>query len=95
VPEHRSVLHEAVVEEDLLTALDIALGVEGRARGIHDAVGDWRLRLVGPVRQQPEDEEAEEHYQDDGLDPSLRDEQCPPFSLHADLLLRCERVAAI
>ncbi len=77
VAEHRAVLHEAVVEKDLLPALDVALVVDQLARGIHYALGDRRLGLVGAVGQQPEDEEPEQHHQDHHLDPALGYEQTP------------------
>ena len=80
VAEHRAVLHEAVVEEDLLAALDVALGVNQLAGGIDDPFGNRRLGLIGAVGQQPQHEEPEQHDQDNGLHPPLRHEQIPAFS---------------
>jgi hypothetical protein len=80
VPENRAVLHQAVVQEHLLPALHVALGVEHPAGGIDDALGDRRLGLVGAVGEQPEYEEPEQHHQDHGLHPTLGNEQNPPLS---------------
>jgi hypothetical protein len=85
VPEHRAVLHEPVVEKHLLAALDVTGGVEDRAVGVHDPLGDRRLRLIRAVGEQAQDEEAEQHDQDHGLDPSLGHEQAPALCGHAIL----------
>src|SRR4029453_13973565 len=96
VPEARAVLHEAAVEEDLLAALDVALGVQHRTSRVLDAVRYRWLCLVGAVREQPKDEEPEQHHQDDSLQPSLGDQQSPPLSAHAILLsTRSEGAATI
>jgi hypothetical protein len=70
VAEHRAILHEAVVEKNLLPALDVALRVEQLACGTDDAVGNRRLGLVCTVGEQAEHEEPSEHDEDDGLHPS-------------------------
>ena len=83
VAEDRAVLHQAVVEEDLLPALDVPLGVDDGALWIDHALRDRRLRLVGPQRQEAEPEEAEQHDERHGLDPAFRYEQLPPPFGHA------------
>ena len=94
VAEHRAVLHEPVVEEDLLAALDVALGVEDLALGVDHALGNRRLGLIGAVREQAKDEEADQHDEDDGLHPGLRNEQAPAFSGHASpSVVECEAAA--
>ena len=80
VAEHRPVLHEAVVEEDLLAALDLALGVNQLTGGIDHPLGNRRLGLVSAVGQQPKYEEPEQHDQDNGLHPPLRHEQISALS---------------
>ena len=78
VPEHRAVLHEAVVQEDLLTLAHVPCGVEHPATGIDDAVGRRRLGLVGAVGQEAQHEEAEQDHQRRRLHPALRDQQLAP-----------------
>ena len=83
VAEHGAVLHEPVVQEDLLALADVRAGVEHRALRVDDTLGHRRLGHVGAIGEQPEDEEAEEDDQRDGLDPALGHEQCPPLAAHA------------
>jgi hypothetical protein len=92
VAEDRAVLHQAVVEEHLLPALDVTLGVEHLPGRVHHPLRDRRLGLVGPVGEQAEDEEAEQHNEDDALHPALGNEQSRSFSGHAPPL--CVRCAA-
>src|SRR6266540_3755529 len=82
----RAVLHESVVKEHLLAALDIPLGIEHASGRIDDPLRDRRLRLVGAVGEQPKNEKAEKDHQYDGLEPSPRNEQRPTISSHATLL---------
>ena len=75
VPEDRAVLHQPVVQEYLLAGLHISGRVEHRPRRIDGALRNRRLGGVGPVRQQPHHEEAEQQHQRDPLDPALRDQK--------------------
>ena len=79
VAEDRAVLHEAVVEEDLLALVDVRRRVEHLPRGVDHALRRRRLGHVGPVGQEPEHEEAEQHHQQDRLHPALRHQQGPPL----------------
>ncbi len=81
VAEDRAVLHQPVVEEDLLAAADVLAGEERLALGVDHALGDRRVGAVGPVGEQAEDEEAEQEDDDRGLDPGLRDQELPPRGL--------------
>ena len=76
--EDRAVLHQPVVEEDLLALADVGARVENLALRVDDALRRRRLGLVGAVGQQAEHEEAEQDHEQDGLHPSLRDQQRPP-----------------
>jgi hypothetical protein len=78
VAEDRPVLHETVVEEDLLALAHVLAGEEDVPLPVDDPLGDGRLRLVGAVREQAEDEEAEEDDERHRLDPSLRDQELTP-----------------
>jgi hypothetical protein len=75
VPEHRAVLHEAVVQEHLLALLHVVRGVEHLTARRDDALRDRWLGLVGAVGEQPEDEEPEQHDERHGLNPALRHQQ--------------------
>ena len=75
MPEDRPVLHEAVPQEHFLPAHDVVAREDDLAVRIDDLRGDRRLLGVRAVGKQPEDEEAEEDDECDGLDPALRDEQ--------------------
>jgi hypothetical protein len=77
VAEDRAVLHQAVVEEDPLSVADV-LALEQRLPGrIDDAIGDRRVGAVGAIREQAEDEEADQEDDDRGLDPGPGDRQLP------------------
>ena len=82
VAERRPVLHQAVVQEHLLTLGDVLSGVENPALPVDDALGHRRLLRVGAVGEQPEDEEPDQSDQDRGLDPALRDQQLSSLMLH-------------
>ena len=69
VTEDRAVLHEAVVQKDLLARADVVPGKEHPAAGIHHAVRDRRIRLVGQIGQQAEDEETDNDDQARDLQP--------------------------
>ena len=75
VAEDRAVLHQPVVEEDLLAPADVLAGEERLPLGVDDPVGDRGVGAVGPVGEQPEDEEADQEDDDRGLDPALRDQE--------------------
>ena len=75
VPEDRAVLHQPVVEEDLLAPADVLAGEQGLARGIDDPVGNRRVGCVGPVGEEAEDEEPDQEDDDGRLDPGLRDQE--------------------
>ena len=75
MPEDRAVLHEPVLEEDLLALADVVAREDDLPAGIDDALGDRRVGLVGAVGEQDEDEEAGEEDEPGDLDPRTRDEQ--------------------
>src|SRR5579859_4501252 len=58
VAKDRTILHQTVTQENLLPASDIASGKESRAIRPNDFGWDWRLPGIGPVSQQPHNEEA-------------------------------------
>ena len=57
--EDRAVLHEPVVQEDLLPFADVLASEKRLALRVHDPIGDRRVGAVGAVCEQAEDEEAE------------------------------------
>ena len=86
VAEDRSVLHETVVEEHLLAALDVPLGVDRLARWVDHPIRDRRLGLVGAIGQQTEHEEPREDDEHGRLQPAPRYQQAPPLLGHSLLL---------
>ena len=86
--EDRPVLHEPVVQEDLLALADVLAREEDVPLPVDDPLGDGRLRLVGAVGEQAEDEEAEQDDERDGLEPALRDQELTPSGGRHWLLLR-------
>ena len=75
VTEDRAVLHEPVMKEDLLALADVVARVDDPPAGIDRPLGDRRIRLVGPIGEQDEDEETGENDEPGDLDPCTRDEQ--------------------
>ncbi len=65
-----AVLHEAVLEEDLLAVLDVLTREEHLAGLPHDPGRDGRRACVGLGRDPDQQAEAEDHHEDDGLPPA-------------------------
>jgi hypothetical protein len=78
VPEDRSVLHDPVLEKDPLALAHVPAREEDLAAVVDDPRRNRRLRLVGAVGKEAEDEEADEDDQGDSLDPALRDQELTP-----------------
>jgi hypothetical protein len=73
--EYRPVLHEAVVEKDLLSRANVVSGEDDLAAGTYDAIGDRRVGLVGAVGKQDEDEEPGEEHDSGDLQPGAGNEK--------------------
>ncbi len=73
VAPERAVLHQAVLEEDLLPVLDVLLREEGGASGVCHSGGNGRSVRVGEDGDQREHAEPEDHHQDDGVTPPRRE----------------------
>jgi hypothetical protein len=69
VAPERTVLHEAVLEEDPLPMLDVLPREEGRPGDVRHSLGDGRGVRVGEDGHQREQAEAERHHEDDGVAP--------------------------
>ncbi len=74
VSERRPVLHQAVVQEDLLARRDVTPGEDHATLWVDHGARHRGVRRVGPVGEQAEDEEPAQDDQDRGLDPALRDQ---------------------
>ena len=83
VAKRGAVLHEPVMQEDLLSPLNVPPGVEDPAVRIDDSLRDRRVSHVRAVGQQPEDEESAQDHQKGGLDPYSRNQQTSPLLGHA------------
>ena len=55
-----------------------SLPVKSVCRRVDDPLGHGRMGHVRAVGEQPEDEEADDHDEDDGLEPGLRDQELAP-----------------
>src|ERR1019366_8912924 len=67
------VLHETVLEEDLLALLDVGSGKHHSSRYIRGLLGDrWSVR-VGQDRDKGENREASVHYEDGRVSPPRRE----------------------
>ena len=77
VTEDRAVLHEPVVEKDLLPGADVVTREDHPAAGIHDPIGNRRVGLVGAVGEKDQDEEPGDEDESRDLQPGSGDQQLP------------------
>src|SRR6266498_144399 len=73
--EGGAVLHQTVVQEDLLALADVPAREQHAAVLIDDACRHRRVGHVRAVGEETEDEKATQHHEDDGLNPAFRDQK--------------------
>ena len=79
VPEDRAVLHETILEEELLALEDVLPRVQQAPIGEDHALRDRGMVGVGLVGEHAQDREAGQEDDDRGLEPAARDEHCSPL----------------
>src|SRR5215467_7848358 len=86
VAKYRSVLHQAILQKDFLPCGNVLACEKKLPVRAHDSGGNRRFVGVSAVRKYPEDQEAEQSDNDNGLYPALGNEQVA-FFLNHNLLL--------
>ena len=72
VAEDRAVLHQPVLQEELLAGADVVAGEQRLSGRVDDAVGDRRVGGVGAVGEEAEHRESDQHHQRSDLHPGPR-----------------------